>query len=119
MDVNDLAAQLRALSARQARASHSATEDPPALEMVEELDDYLLEEIEIADVVESKPKAVAAYRAKRTGYQGLIAAVLIAVGGVFTSLSIGADIDWRLLGLSVGQAVLTAVVSYLHNDKAA
>ncbi|MEU4726531.1 hypothetical protein AB0G06_43630 [Nonomuraea dietziae] len=82
-------------------------------------DDHLLEETEEAGDVKITNPANATYRAKRTGYQGLIASVLIAVGGVLTSLTIGAEIDWRLLGLSVGQAILTAVVSYLHNDKTA
>ncbi|MEU7830375.1 hypothetical protein [Nonomuraea sp. NPDC049129] len=82
-------------------------------------DDHLLDETEeTKDVAVTNP-ANAKYRATRTGYQGLIASVLIAVGGVLASLTVGAAIDWRLLGLSVGQAVLTAVVSYLHNDKSA
>lgn len=82
-------------------------------------DDHLLEETEeTKDVAVTNP-ANAKYRATRTGVQGLIASVLVAVGGVLASLTVGAEIDWKLLGLSVGQAVLTALVSYFHNDKSA
>ncbi|WP_431911706.1 hypothetical protein [Nonomuraea jabiensis] len=84
-----------------------------------QFDDHLLEETEEAGDVKITNVANAAYRAKRTGYQGLIASVLVAIGGVLTSLTVGSDIDWKLLGLSAGQAVLTAVISFLHNDKTA
>ncbi|MGN9782773.1 hypothetical protein ACTMTF_15175 [Nonomuraea sp. ZG12] len=100
------------------------TSDLPAYPLAPEdpygvFDDHLLEETEeTKDVAVTNP-ANAAYRAKRTGFQGALVSVLVAVGGVLASLTIGAEIDWRLLGLSVGQAVLTAVISYLHNDKSA
>lgn len=101
---------LRALLAQE--PYEELTYEPPA----EELDDDLLEGNEEANVVVANGKATATFRAKRTGVQGLLAAVLIAIGGVFTSLQVDADIDWRLVGLAVGQAVLTAFISFLHND---
>jgi hypothetical protein len=63
--------------------------------------------------------ANAVYRAKRTGLQGLIASVLIALGGVLVSLQTSSDVDWKLVGISVGQAVLTAAITFLHDDKSA
>ncbi|MGS2646077.1 hypothetical protein [Streptosporangium sp. G12] len=87
----------------------------PYIEPYDQLDD-LLDDQEDAGHVKITPTANAAYRAKRTGLQGLIASVLIAIGGVLVSLQTSADIDWKLVGLSVGQAVLTAVITYLHND---
>ncbi|WP_043617331.1 hypothetical protein [Nonomuraea candida] len=84
-----------------------------------DFDDHLLDETEETGDVKVNNVANAKYRATRTGYQGLIASVLIAVGGVLTSLQLDAEINWKLIGISVGQAVLTAVVSFLHNDKSA
>ncbi|MEO3860113.1 hypothetical protein [Acrocarpospora sp. B8E8] len=91
---------------------------PPVYEPIQ-FDDHLLEETESAGNIMASTSSNAAYRAKRTGYQGLLASALVAVGGVFASLSLDADVDWRLLGLSVGQAVLTAVITFLHNDNSA
>ncbi|GAA3537119.1 hypothetical protein GCM10022419_016170 [Nonomuraea rosea] len=82
-------------------------------------DDDLLEDQEEAAAVKVTNVANAAYRAKRTGIQGLIVSVVIAAGGVLTALQVDAEIDWKLVGISLGQAVLTAVVSFLHNDKSA
>lgn len=82
-------------------------------------DDHLLDHIERTGDVRMTTSSHAAYRAKRTGVQGLIATILVAVGGVLTSLTVGAEIDWKLLGLSLGQAILTAIISYLHKDNAA
>ncbi|MER5643957.1 hypothetical protein [Streptosporangium sp. NPDC002524] len=87
-------------------------------EPFDQLDD-LRDDQEEAGHVKITPSANAAYRAKRTGIQGLIASVLIAIGGVLVSLQTSADIDWKLVGLSVGQAVLTAAITYLHNDNSA
>jgi hypothetical protein len=82
-------------------------------------DDDLLNETEETGDVKITNVANALYRAKRTGAQGLIASVLVAVAGAVAAFGFGAEIDWRLLGLTVGQAALTAVITFLHNDKAA
>ncbi|SFI81509.1 hypothetical protein SAMN05216275_10564 [Streptosporangium canum] len=140
MDVNELQASLQALMDQdKVRPQNPRHEPEPAGVLVatapdpdpyehyfvpvgpipNQFDDHLLEDNEEAGDVKITNAANAAYRAKRTGYQGLIASVLVAVGGVLTSLTVGADIDWKLLGLSAGQAVLTAVISFLHNDKSA
>ncbi|GAA4186986.1 hypothetical protein GCM10022252_19750 [Streptosporangium oxazolinicum] len=87
-------------------------------EPFDQLDD-LRDDQEEAGQVQITPSANAAYRAKRTALQGLIVSVLVAVGGVLTSLQLDAGVDWKLVAVSVGQAVLTALVSYLHNDNSA
>jgi hypothetical protein len=84
-----------------------------------QFDDHLLEENEVTGDVMASNTSNATYRAKRTGFQGGLAAVLVAVGGVLASLSVNSDIDWKLLGLAAGQAILTAVISYLHKDNSA
>lgn len=91
-------------------------EQTQTFEPVELLDDHLLENHEKAGEVKITDIADALYRAKRTGYQGLIASVLIALGGVLASLQVDAPIDWKLMGVSLGQALLTAAVTFLHND---
>lgn len=82
-------------------------------------DDHLLEGNEVTGDVKITRSANAAYRAKRTWIQGLLASVLVSVGGALAALQQSAEIDWKLIGVSVGQAILTGVVSYLHNDKTA
>lgn len=82
-------------------------------------DDDLLEETEETGDVKVTNVANSIYRAKRTGLQGLLVSVLLAVGGVLTSLQADADIDWKLIGFSFGQAILTALITFLHNDKSA
>ncbi|MEU9888991.1 hypothetical protein [Sphaerisporangium sp. NPDC051011] len=84
-----------------------------------EFDDHLIEVNEEAGDVKITNVANAIYRAKRTGIQGVLASVLISVGGVLTALQVDAEINWTLLGLSLSQAALTAIVSFLHNDKTA
>ncbi|GII95127.1 hypothetical protein [Sinosporangium siamense] len=60
-----------------------------------------------------------AYRAKHTGLQGLLASVLIDIGRALASLQAGAGIHWKLIGFSLGRAFLTALITFLHNDKSA
>jgi hypothetical protein len=82
-------------------------------------DDHLLDHTEETGDVKVTNVANATYRAKRTGVQGLLAAVIVAVGGVMAAIPLDIDLDWKMLGLLVGEAVLTAVISFLHNDKTA
>ncbi|WP_371784688.1 hypothetical protein [Streptosporangium subroseum] len=102
-----------------------ATTVAPALVRIEDEPDYLYFSQPIEqfppdlfeeEPVKITPTANASTRAKRTAVQGLLVSVLIGIGGVLTALQASADIDWKLLGVSVGQAVLTALVSFLHND---
>ncbi|GII83304.1 hypothetical protein Ssi03_12940 [Sphaerisporangium siamense] len=145
MDVNELQASLQALMDRQKAgpapepvpvpadvlvasatpgpydhlyAPADTTANQPAYQPYE-FDDHLLEENEEAGDVKITNVANAIYRAKRTGFQGLLASVLVSVGTVLAAVQLNAEIDWKLLALALGQAVLTAVISFLHNDKTA
>ncbi|MER7208528.1 hypothetical protein ABT340_15765 [Streptosporangium sp. NPDC000239] len=146
MDVTELQASLQALMNQQAAKQAPAPQpEPTPVETTDvlvaaapddfyeryfvpvaqppdrsnEFDDHLLVVNEEAGDVTTTKTANAAYRAKRTGVQGLLATVLVSVGGVLGAIQLDADIDWRVLGLLVAQAVLTAIVSYLHTDKRA
>lgn len=98
-------------------ATDTAIHIPVAVDPV--FDDHLLEETEETGDVKITRSANASYRAKRTWVQGILASVLINVGGVLTALRLDAEIDWKMLAVSVGQAALTGVIAYLHNDKTA
>jgi hypothetical protein len=125
LDVNELARDLQALmdgaSAPSQRQPHHARlaataypDDPYGV-----YDDALLADNEETGDVHMTNSSNAAHRATRTGVQGAIVTILVAIGGVLGTLTVGTDIDWRLLTLSLGQAVLTAIISYLHKDKSA
>lgn len=94
-------------------------EDSAPIPAPEPVDDHLLDEIEETGHVAATRDATAGYRAKRTGVQGFLAAVLVAVGGALASIQLDGELDWKYIAVAVGQAVLTAVISYLHPDKSA
>jgi len=58
-------------------------------------------------------KGDALTRAWRTFGQGALVAALVSVGTVLGTL--GPDPDWKGVTVACGQAVATAVVTYIHN----
>lgn len=58
-------------------------------------------------------RADAVERAWRTFGQGAIVAALVSVGTVLTTLETSPD--WKGVIVSIGQAVVTAIVTYWHN----
>lgn len=52
-------------------------------------------------------------RTWRTFGQGAVVAALVSVGAVLTTLD--AQPDWKSVLVACGQAVATAVVTYIHN----
>jgi hypothetical protein len=58
-------------------------------------------------------QADAFVRAWRTFGQGAVVAALVSVGTVLMTL--GPEPDWKGVAVACGQAVATAVVTYVHN----
>lgn len=80
------------------------------------LDAELVEDL-VAQLAEAR-KVPAKRRALRTAAQGAVFAGLMAGGQVAYS-AMGGHLDAKAVALAAAQAFGTAVLSYLHRDKAA
>lgn len=63
--------------------------------------------------VPTDDKAEAKNRAMRTVLQGGLFTVILAVGQAVATIN-GADVNWKLLGLTALQAASTALVAYVQ-----